>query len=90
LLIGVSAPQQMVAMRLPGQSFAPQQLRCWRLWGGWRHGLAGGRALQGPIHLCHPERCLASAPLVQGDDVLREKARVQAFGRDLEAAGVVA
>ncbi len=60
------------------------------VWGGWRHGLAGGRALQGPIHLCHPERCLASAPLVQRDDVLRGKARVQAFVRDLEAAGVMA
>ena len=30
-LIGVSTPQQMVAMRLPGQSVAPRQLRCWRL-----------------------------------------------------------
>jgi hypothetical protein len=52
--------------------------------------LAGGRALQGPIYLCHPERCLVSAPPVQRDDVLRGKARVQAFGRNLEAAGVVA
>jgi hypothetical protein len=60
------------------------------VWGGWRHGLAGGRVLQGPIHLCHPERCLVSAPPVQCDDVLREKARVQAFGRNLEAAGVMA
>ena len=27
-LIGVSTPQQMGAMRLPGQSFAPRRLRC--------------------------------------------------------------
>lgn len=60
------------------------------VWGGWRHGLAGGRALQGPSHKCHPGRCLVSALPVQRDDVLRGTARVQVFGRDLEAAGVVA
>jgi hypothetical protein len=59
------------------------------VWGGWRHGLAGGRASQGPIHLCHRGRCLVSALLVQRDDMLRWKARIQAFGRDLEAAGVM-
>lgn len=49
---------------------------------------AAGRCRR-PIHPCHPGRCLVSALPVQCEDMLRCKARIQAFGRDLEAAGVM-